>query len=172
MHIGDSICAFNPFYGQGMSSAALSARLLRDALASTTALDAAFFTRYLASQRKEFTVPWGMAMARDRGYECSTGTEAAPAWQRRILAAMTWPMFNLITGAAREYPVVDEHFARVFNMDESLTEMMTSPRVIAALIRFKIRSVLGRLTLPFGFDSQQDPPGKDWTELAQGVAKR
>jgi hypothetical protein len=167
VHVGDSICAFNPFYGQGMSSAALSARMLRDALASTTALDTAFFRTFLAAQRKEFTVPWGMAMARDRGYECATGTETAPAWQRRILAAMTWPMFNLITGAAREYPVVDEHFARVFNMDESLTEMMTSPRVIAALIRFKIRSALGRLSLPSGFDPRQDPPGKDWTELAR-----
>ena len=171
VHVGDSICAFNPFYGQGMSSAALSARLLRDALASTNALDAAFFRSFLASQRKEFKVPWGMAMARDRGYECATGTETAPAWQRRILAAMTWPMFNLITGAAREYPVVDEHFARVFNMDESLTEMMTSPRVIAALIRFKIRSALGRLSLPFGFDPRQDPPGKDWTELARKRAE-
>ena len=167
VHVGDSICAFNPFYGQGMSSAALSARLLRDTLASTTALDAAFFRTFLAAQRKELKVPWGMAMARDRGYECATGTETAPDWQRRILAAMTWPMFNLITGAAREYPVVDEHFARVFNMDESLREMMTSPRVIVALIRFKVRSALGRLSLPFGFDSQQDPPGKDWTELAR-----
>ena len=68
-----------------------------------------------------------MAMARDRGYECATGSEVAPAWQRRILASMTWPMFNLITGAAREDAVIDEHFARVFNMDESLTDMMTSP---------------------------------------------
>jgi hypothetical protein len=167
VHVGDSICAFNPFYGQGMSSAALSARLLRDALASTSSLDADFYRTFLAAQRKEFAVPWGMAMARDRGYECATGTEVAPAWQRKILAAMTWPMFNLITGAAREYPIVDEHFARVFNMDESLTAMMTSPRVLAALLRFKVRSALGRLTLPFGFDAQQDPPGTDWTELAR-----
>ena len=76
---------------------------------------------------------------------------------------MTWPMFNLITGAAREDAAVDEHFARVFNMDESLADMMTSPRVLAGLLRFKIRSALGRLELPFGFDAQQDPPGTDWT---------
>jgi 2-polyprenyl-6-methoxyphenol hydroxylase-like FAD-dependent oxidoreductase len=161
--VGDSICAFNPFYGQGMSSAALSARLLRDRMRSTSALDQAFFKGFLTAQRKEFKVPWGMAMARDRGYECATGTEVAPAWQRRILAAMTWPMFNVITGASREDAVVDEHFARVFNMDESLTAMMTSPRVLAGLLRFKVRSALGRLSLPFGFDSQLDPPGTDWT---------
>jgi 2-polyprenyl-6-methoxyphenol hydroxylase-like FAD-dependent oxidoreductase len=164
--VGDSICAFNPFYGQGMSSAALSARLLRDRLRSTAELDQAFFRGLLSAQRKELKVPWGMAMARDRGYECATGTEVAPAWQRRILAAMTWPMFNVITGASREDAVVDEHFARVFNMDESLTQMMTSPRVLAGLVRFKVRSVLGRLSLPFGFDSQQDPPGTDWTARA------
>ena len=76
---------------------------------------------------------------------------------------MTWPMFNLITGAAREDAVVDEHFARVFNMDESLADMMTSPRVLGGLLRFKVKSVLGRHNLPFGFDAQQEPPGTDWS---------
>jgi len=161
--VGDAICGFNPFYGQGMSAAAGSALLLRNTLESSTALDQGFYKRFLADQRKALKVPWAMAMARDRGYECATGTETAPAWQRRILAAMTWPMFNLITGAAREYAVVDEHFARVFNMDESLTDMMTSPRVLAALLRYRVNSALGRLKLPFGFDSQQAPPGTDWT---------
>jgi 2-polyprenyl-6-methoxyphenol hydroxylase-like FAD-dependent oxidoreductase len=166
--VGDAICAFNPFYGQGMSAAAGSALLLRDALQSvsgqsTGGLDQRFFRRFLAQQRKALKVPWAMAMARDRGYECATGTETAPAWQRRILASMTWPMFNLITGAAREDAVIDDHFARVFNMDESLAAMMTSPRVLAGLLRFKVNSALGRLKLPFGFDSQQEPPGRDWT---------
>ena len=119
---------------------------------SSTALDQRFFKRFLAEQRKALKVPWAMAMARDRGYECATGTETVPAWQRRILAAMTWPMFNLITGAAREDAVVDEHFARVFNLDESLADMMTSPRVLAGLLRYKVNSALGRPKLPFGFD--------------------
>ena len=161
--IGDAICGFNPFYGQGMSAAAGSALILRDTLRSAIALDPGFFKRFLAEQRKALKVPWAMAMARDRGYECATGTETVPEWQRRILAAMTWPMFNLITGAAREDAAVDEAFARVFNMDESLIGMMTSPRVLAGLLRFKVNSALGRYKLPFGFDSQQAPPGTDWT---------
>jgi 2-polyprenyl-6-methoxyphenol hydroxylase-like FAD-dependent oxidoreductase len=167
--VGDAICAFNPFYGQGMSAAAGSALLLRNALDSAAELDRSFFRRFLAEQRKALKVPWAMAMARDRGYECATGTEVAPAWMRKLLASMTWPIFNVITGASREDPVVDEHFARVFNMDESLTGMMANPRVIAGLLRFKVNSALGRLKLPFGFDAQQDPPGTDWTLGAAGA---
>ncbi|MDP3890123.1 MAG: hypothetical protein Q8Q44_02760, partial [Nocardioides sp.] len=106
---------------------------------------------------------WMLAMARDQGYECATGTETVAPWRRRIAAAMAWPAFNLITGAAREDAVVEEHFARVFNLDESLTDMMKSPRVLAGLLRYQVRSALGRHRVPFGFDAQQDPPGTDWT---------
>lgn len=161
--IGDAICAFNPFYAQGISSAAGSALILRSHLAAATGLDQKFFKRFLVDQRKGLKVPWGMAMARDRGYECATGTEVLPPWRRKLLASMTWPAFNLITGAAREDAVVDEHFARVFNLDESLADMMKSPRVLAGLLRYKVNSALGRGKVPFGFDAQQDPPGTDWT---------
>lgn len=169
--VGDSICAFNPFYAQGISSAAGSALTLRAhleaAASSNQRLDQRFYKRFLAEQRKGLKVPWGMAMARDRGYECATGTETLPAWQRNILAAAAWPAFNLITGAAREDVVVDEHFARVFNLDESLGEMMRRPRVLAGLLRYQVNSWLGRRKVPFGFDAQQDPPETDWTPAAQ-----
>ena len=161
--VGDSICAFNPFYGQGMSSAALSAVRLRGALESTSTLDPAFYQGFLASQAKEFKVPWGMAMARDRGYDCATGTETVPAWMRKILASVGASMFNTITGASREDHVVDEHFARVFNLDESIGTMMRSPRVIFGLLRFRVKDIFGRHKIPFGFDPQLDPPGKDWS---------
>lgn len=168
--IGDSICAFNPFYAQGISSAAGSALTLKAHLEQASAtgqrLDQPFFQRFLTEQRNWLKVPWGMAMARDRGYECATGTETLPAWQRKILASMTWPAFNLITGAAREDAVVDEHFARVFNLDESLADMMRSPRVLAGLLRFKVNSLFGRSKVPFGFDAQQEPPATDWTPSA------
>ena len=162
--VGDSICAFNPFYGQGMSSAAGSAVLLKDVLARTTALDGAFVATFLREQVKALDVPWKLAMARDQGFECATGTEVLPPWRRRIVAALTWPVFNAITGAAREDELVDQHFARVFNLEETLGEMFSSPRVLLALARHQVRAALGRTSVPYGFDPLLDPPGTDYSD--------
>jgi 2-polyprenyl-6-methoxyphenol hydroxylase-like FAD-dependent oxidoreductase len=164
--IGDSICAFNPFYAQGISSASGSALLLRDHLSRTERLDARFYTRFLAAQRKLLSVPWRLAMARDQGYACAAGTEQLREWRRRIVAAMAIPAFSLVVGAAREDVVVDEHFAKVFNMDESLGAMMRNPRVIAGLVRYRIRTALGRHRIPFGFDPQAEPPATDYSTAA------
>ncbi len=126
-------------------------------------MDQKFYKGFLAAQRKEFKVAWGMAMARDRGYECATGTEVVPEWQRKFFAAVSNPMFNLISGASREDSVIDEHFAKVFNLDESIGKMLTNPRVLFGLLRFRVKSALGREKIPYGFDPQLPPPSKDWT---------
>ncbi|MEO6090927.1 MAG: hypothetical protein ABIQ18_48280 [Umezawaea sp.] len=168
--VGDSICAFNPFYAQGISSAAGSALLLREHLSRAGRLDAGFCSRFLVAQRKALSVPWSLAMARDQGYECAAGTEQLPEWRRRILAAVSTPAFSLIVGAAREYEVVDEHFAKVFNLDESLGEMMRNPRVLAGLVRYRIRTALGRHRIPFGFDPQAEPPATDYSSDADRAA--
>ena len=162
--VGDSICAFNPFYGQGMSSAAQSAVLLKAELAKATALDGAFVAGFLREQVDALDVPWKLAMARDQGFECATGTEVLPEWRRRLVAAMTWPVFNVITGAAREDQVVDEHFARVFNLEETLGQMFRSPRVLLGLARHQVKAALGRTSVPYGFDPLLDPPGTDYSD--------
>ncbi|GAB3158254.1 hypothetical protein GCM10027258_69160 [Amycolatopsis stemonae] len=162
--VGDSICAFNPFYAQGISSAAGSALLLREHLAR--GLDAGFSARFLAAQRKLLNVPWRLAMARDQGYECAVGTEKPPEWRRRLLAAVSGPAFSLIVGAAREDDVVDEHFAKVFNLDESLGAMLRTPRVLAGLVRYRIRAALGRHRVPSGFDPRAEPPATDYSTVA------
>lgn len=164
--VGDSICAFNPFYAQGISSAASSALLLRGHLRNAAGVDGEFSARFLAAQRKTLNVPWRLAMARDQGYDCAEGTEKPPEWRRKLLAAVSGPAFSFIVGAAREYAVVDEHFAKVFNLDESLGDMMTNPRVIAALLRYRVRTALGRQRVPFGFDPQAEPPARDYSTAA------
>jgi 2-polyprenyl-6-methoxyphenol hydroxylase-like FAD-dependent oxidoreductase len=161
--VGDSICAFNPFYAQGISSASSSALLLREHLSRVERLDAAFSSRFLAAQRKLLAVPWRLAMARDQGYACAVGTEKPSEWKRRVLAAVSDPAFSFIVGAAREDPVVDEHFAKVFNLDESLGDMLGNPRVLARLVRYGIRAALGRRRVPFGFDPQAEPPATDYS---------
>jgi 2-polyprenyl-6-methoxyphenol hydroxylase-like FAD-dependent oxidoreductase len=168
--IGDSICAFNPFYAQGISSASGSALLLREHLSRAKQLDLGFYARFLVAQRKLLNVPWRLAMARDQGYECAVGTEKQPEWRRRVLAAVSGPAFSLIVGAAREDDVVDEHFAKVFNMDESLGEMMRNPRVLAGLMRYRVRAALGRHRVPFGFDPQAEPPATDYSQATATAA--
>lgn len=161
--IGDSVCAFNPFYAQGMSSASASAVLLGELL--NDGIDAGLARRFTQQQVDILNVPWGLAMARDGGFECATGTEKPPEWRRRLLAAMGNPIFNAITGAAREDAVIDEHFARVFNLDESFADMFKSPRVLWGLLAYQVKSALRRTTVPYGFDALADPPGADYTDF-------
>jgi 2-polyprenyl-6-methoxyphenol hydroxylase-like FAD-dependent oxidoreductase len=172
--IGDAICAFNPFYAQGMSSAARSALILAELLAESQAgerpLDGAFFRAFLTRQKKSLDVPWMLAMARDQVYDFATGTEVVAPWRRRIVAAMAWPVFNAITAAAREDAYVDETFAAVFNLDKSMKEMMTDPRFHARIVRQQVRALFGRTTIPHGFDLQAEPPGTDYSDPSAVVA--
>ena len=169
--IGDAICGFNPFYGQGMSSAARSARVLADVLNEHDQLDAGFFRDFLAHQVESLDVPWQLAMARDQAYDFATGTETVAPWRRKLMARFSWPIFNAITAASREDPYVEETFTAVFNLDRSMNEMIRDPRFLYGLIRHQVRARLGRTTIPAGFDLTLEPPATDYTSLATaGVA--
>ncbi|HEV2377747.1 MAG TPA: hypothetical protein VGS19_36990 [Streptosporangiaceae bacterium] len=161
--IGDSICAFNPFYAQGLSSAARSALILGDLLRDRDVFDVAFFRAFLARQKKSLEVPWMLAMARDQAYDFATGTETAPPWRRKLTARLSWPIFNAINAASREDAYVEQTFAQVFNLDKSLREMAGDPRFWFGIARYKVRQRLGRTIVPSGFDERQDPPGTDYT---------
>lgn len=161
--VGDSICAFNPFYAQGMSSAARSALILGEMLAGRDVLDAGFFREFLARQKKSLDVPWMLAMARDQAYDFATGSEVAAPWRRRLAARFSWPIFNAINAASREDAYVEQTFAQVFNLDKSLREMAADPRFWFGIARYKLRQRLGWTVVPGGFDERDDPPGTDYT---------
>ena len=167
--IGDAACAFNPFYAQGMSSAARSALVLSEALDRHRALDSTFIRDFLDGQRVTLDVPWMLAMARDKGYDIAEGTEVAPAWQRKIMSRVSWPVFNAITAASREDDYVEQTFTAVFNMDKSLREMLTDPRFLFGLVRHKVRDALGLTKVPAGSDIRLDPPGTDYTDPANPI---
>ena len=143
--IGDSICAFNPFYGQGMSSAARCRR----ACCGPSRGRPPRWTRASSSDSsppsaRSCSWPGGWRWRATRATSAPPAPRPLASWRRKVVsAAMTWPVFNLITGAAREDPVIDEHFAKVFNLDESLGDMMRSPRVLFGLLRYKINSDAG-----------------------------
>ena len=161
--VGDSICAFNPFYAQGMSSAARSALILGDVLREHTTCDLAFFRDFLARQKKSLDVPWMLAMARDQAYDFATGTETPPRWRRRLAARLSWPVFNAINAASREDAYVERTFAQVFNLDKSLRQLTTDARFWYGIARYKLRQRLGRTVVPGGFDQRLDPPATDYS---------
>jgi 2-polyprenyl-6-methoxyphenol hydroxylase-like FAD-dependent oxidoreductase len=73
--IGDSLCRFNPVYGQGMSAAAMQARLLRDSLEQATGLEplATAQARFMAAVSSVLETPWTMAAAGDFAFPGTRG---------------------------------------------------------------------------------------------------
>jgi 2-polyprenyl-6-methoxyphenol hydroxylase-like FAD-dependent oxidoreductase len=70
--LGDAVCAFNPVYGQGMTAASVSARLLGDWLRDARGhrLDPA---RYFRDQARFLTEVWTLATGADFRFPKTTG---------------------------------------------------------------------------------------------------
>jgi 2-polyprenyl-6-methoxyphenol hydroxylase-like FAD-dependent oxidoreductase len=101
--LGDSICSFNPIYGQGMTCAALEAvelgRLLDDSASfgSGSALGQELSTRYYQQAAKIVATPWQFATGGDFSYpetggERPRGIRLKNAYAKRVqLASMVDP---------------------------------------------------------------------------------
>jgi 2-polyprenyl-6-methoxyphenol hydroxylase-like FAD-dependent oxidoreductase len=68
--LGDAVCAFNPVYGQGMTSASLQANALRGLLASGQPLT---WRRHFQAMAKAVDDPWTISTSNDLGFAGVTG---------------------------------------------------------------------------------------------------
>lgn len=160
--LGDAVCAFNPLYGQGMSAAAVSATLLKHHLATGDRADLP--QRFFRDQAEFLRMPWSLATLRDGAYEHAAGTEISSSrLRRRLTRTLSWPVFNLLSGAAREDAVVQANFSRVYNMQQPLGEMLSSPRVLAGLAWYQIKRWTRTTRLPGYGDPTCSPPATDHT---------
>jgi 2-polyprenyl-6-methoxyphenol hydroxylase-like FAD-dependent oxidoreductase len=78
--VGDALCRFNPTYGQGMSSAALQARLLRTALEETAAEAdpiAAAQAAFMSDVKSVVQQPWNMSTGIDLAFPEARGERPA-----------------------------------------------------------------------------------------------
>ena len=131
--LGDAVCAFNPVYGQGMTTAALAAETLDDCLWAQRRRRpdgdlegmARRFQRLLARRNRD---AWMLSTGEDLRYPTTTGTTAG-----RILRAQH-RYFDRVERAAVTDPAVTEVYARVFGMLERPTALFR-PRIVAAAIR-------------------------------------
>jgi 2-polyprenyl-6-methoxyphenol hydroxylase-like FAD-dependent oxidoreductase len=76
--LGDALCSFNPTYGHGMSSAALQAKALHDALAARAPGEdlRALSQRFLEAAEEVARMPWRQANYNDFLYPTTEGDRA------------------------------------------------------------------------------------------------
>lgn len=71
--LGDSVCSFNPIYGQGMTAAAQQAGALGSSLDRAGAVNRAFALTYFRAASRIVSTPWSIAVGGDFAYAGATG---------------------------------------------------------------------------------------------------
>jgi flavin-dependent dehydrogenase len=116
--IGDAVCAFNPIYGQGMTTAALGALTLDRCLQQgQTGLA---FQKQLS---QVINAPWMMATSEDFRWETTEGGK--PSWLMRLMHGYFEQILELITEQTEIY----RSFAEVVHMIKSPNILFRPPIV-------------------------------------------
>jgi 2-polyprenyl-6-methoxyphenol hydroxylase-like FAD-dependent oxidoreductase len=107
--LGDSSCAFNPVYGQGMTSGALSALILGECLEKNGINDVEVPRKFFKAQARFQAEPWGLATASDFRVP---GTEGKRPLMSRVMDPLLGKMFQV----ANDDPQIGERIGEVINM--------------------------------------------------------
>jgi flavin-dependent dehydrogenase len=141
----DAACAFNPVYGQGMTTGALEAMALGEVLTeyaerNSTGMTKTFQTRLA----KVIETPWLMATGEDLRYP---GTEGGKTkWQDRVIQKYIQQFIN----AMPTHPEISDNFVQVMNLLKppySLFQPTTFLRVISSMLSRK-KVVGGQISIP------------------------
>lgn len=131
--LGDSSCAFNPVYGQGMTSGALSALILGECLEKGGIKDAELPRKFFAAQSRFQSEPWGLATGADFRIP---GTEGKQSMMSRVTA----PLFGKMFDVANDDPEIGERIGEVINMMKPPSALFEAP-----LLRMIAKAWLRRL---------------------------
>ncbi|GIW42631.1 MAG: hypothetical protein KatS3mg076_3208 [Candidatus Binatia bacterium] len=135
--IGDSVCSFNPIYGQGMTCAALSARALADCLRKHETLDRDFSRAFFATQARVLRDPWLMATGADFHLAETTGKRPRGIG---FFNAYT----DLLFEAMRDDLFLRRRIGEVVHMLRPPSALFT-PRVLRRVLPFLARRKAGTL---------------------------
>jgi 2-polyprenyl-6-methoxyphenol hydroxylase-like FAD-dependent oxidoreductase len=118
--LGDSTCAFNPVYGQGMTSGALGALILRDCLKEGGTEDPELPRKFFKRLGRFQADPWGMATGADFRFP---GTEGHRPLASRIFA----PILNTMFQAGEVDPEIQNRVGEVINMVKPPSALFEGP---------------------------------------------
>jgi 2-polyprenyl-6-methoxyphenol hydroxylase-like FAD-dependent oxidoreductase len=139
--VGDAVCAFNPVYGQGMSTAAVSACLLEEALGavgtSTRELPKAHFAR----QAEFLSSVWALASGADFIWPTTVG-------HRPRGAGLFRPYLRLLGESSHCDPEVMRKIIGVFHLVDHPSKV-AAPGAVGAVIKSTLsRRLRGGLKEP------------------------
>ncbi|MCG8348555.1 MAG: FAD-dependent monooxygenase [Chloroflexales bacterium] len=135
--MGDSVCAFNPIYGQGMTTSALGALALDESLHQQLLRPRSDFERQFQRRiAQTVAAPWLIATGEDLRWEGIRLRGARPRLGLRLLHNY----MNLVLQQAREDLVVSQAYANVLHMLDT-PESLMHPRVLIRVFA----GTLGRL---------------------------
>ncbi|MFE5565905.1 MULTISPECIES: FAD-dependent oxidoreductase [Amycolatopsis] len=127
--LGDSVCSFNPVYGQGMSVAALEAITLRDHLyRDGGAIDPAAYLRDIA---RIVDVPWEISAGGDLDFP---GVEGKRTPKVRVGNSF----IARVQYAATKNPEVTDAYLRIAGLMDPPTALMR-PGMVAKVLRHAVR---------------------------------
>jgi 2-polyprenyl-6-methoxyphenol hydroxylase-like FAD-dependent oxidoreductase len=118
--LGDSTCAFNPVYGQGMTSGALGALILRDCLKEGGTSDPELPRKFFKRLGRFQADPWGMATGADFRF---AGTEGRRPFSSRILGPLLDTMFK----AGETDAEIQDRLGEVINMVKPPSALFEGP---------------------------------------------
>jgi 2-polyprenyl-6-methoxyphenol hydroxylase-like FAD-dependent oxidoreductase len=128
--LGDAVCSFNPFYGQGMTSAAMQAVALDTLLRENSSLDN-LEKPYFKQVAKIVDIPWQTAVGEDFRFpetkgRKAPGTDLINAYIDRVHQATH---HDTVVGAA---------FLKVMNMIEPPASLL-SPRILWRVVKHSLQ---------------------------------
>jgi 2-polyprenyl-6-methoxyphenol hydroxylase-like FAD-dependent oxidoreductase len=149
--LGDAVCGFNPFYGQGITMAAASAVLLGECLGQHRSNGAGPYDGFAKKFQKRLAklnrLPWLLATGIDSLYPTTEGI------QRGLLTRLLHWYMNPMLVISSYNPAVYTRFLKVMHLLESPLTLL-HPQVISAVIRHAFGGQTSRkLVLPPNADS-------------------
>jgi len=134
--IGDTLCAFNPSYGQGMTVAATEAAALRRMLASGAVPAAGAYFRKMA---RVIALPWNLTVGADLANPAVEG-------RRTPLVRLVNAYIPRFHAAAARDPRLAEAFMRVQSLIDPPPSLLRPDRVARVLLATRRRGPVARAT--------------------------
>jgi 2-polyprenyl-6-methoxyphenol hydroxylase-like FAD-dependent oxidoreductase len=123
---GDAFCSFNPIYGQGMTVAAMEARLLGAVLDQRGNTSEAMTRDYYRAAARIIATPWQFAVGGDFSFPATTGPRP------RGIAVSNWYARRLALASQIE-PDINTTFFRVQQLIDPPSVLFT-PKLIARVL--------------------------------------